>query len=293
MRIPASLTAPARSARAAMRTSRSRVGDLARGGRGDLEQRLLGGAAARRLAAALDREHADQLLAVEQRQRGVGDRAVGLAQERGRAALRGLAVDAAAGRHAVLAAEVAARERGRHEAQAARGVLDLVDRRDPAARARGDPLAQPPQAVRERLAAGEDRADLLDRGIARRLERERLVLLRARDDLRVEARELLGEREVVVAERVRARAVVQVQHAEHAAVVQERHRHRRLDVEPLAHDPEALAIGLAAQAQRPALGRDAPGDPFAERHADLRPQLALDADRDAHRELAARLVDAA
>ena len=87
-----------------------------------------------------------------------------------------------------------------------------------------------------------------------------------------------------------ARAVVQVQHAEHAAVVQERHRYRGLHVEPLAHDPEALAIGLAAQAQRLALGRDAPGDPFAERHADLRPQLALDAHRDAHRELAARLV---
>jgi hypothetical protein len=108
------------------------------------------------------------------------------------------------------------------------------------------------------------------------------VLLRARDDLRVEPRELLGEREVVVAERVGARAVVQVQHAEHAALVQQRHRHRRLDVEPLAHDPEALAVGLAAQAQRAALGGDAARDPVAERHADLRPQLALDADRDAH-----------
>jgi hypothetical protein len=59
------------------------VGDLARGGRGDLEQRLLGARPRGRLGAALDREHSDQLLAIEQRQRRVGDRAVGLTQEAG------------------------------------------------------------------------------------------------------------------------------------------------------------------------------------------------------------------
>jgi hypothetical protein len=91
------------------------------------------------------------------------------------------------------------------------------------------------------------------------------VLLRARDDLRVEPRQLLREREIVLAERVGARAVVQVQHAEHAAVVQQRHRQRRLDVEPLAHDPEALAIGLAAQPQRAPSAATRPAIPSPKR----------------------------
>ena len=83
-----------------------------------------------------------------------------------------------------------------------------------------------------------------------------------------------------------ARGVVEVQHAEHAALVDERHAERRLDVEPLAHHVEGLLVGLAAQADRPAVGGGAARDPLAEGHADLRPELALDAHGDAHRERA-------
>ena len=156
-------------------------------------------------------------------------------------------------------------------------------------------LATRRQSAARRASSGvrapQDLAHLAHGRVARRLAAQIGVLLRARDDLRVDARELLGEGEVGLVERVGARAVVQVQHAQHAAVREQRHAQRGFDVEPLAHDAEARAVGLAAQPQRAALLGDAAGDPLAEAHADLRPELGLDARRDAHAQLAALLVE--
>ena len=97
------------------------------------------------------------------------------------------------------------------------------------------------------------------------------MLLRARDDLGVEAPELLREREVVVVEGVGARGVVQVQHAQHAAVVHERHAQRALHIAALAQHAELFAVGAAAHLDRARFRRGAAGDAFAELHANLRP----------------------
>ena len=264
-----------------------RAGDLLRGGGGDLEQRLLDGAPAGRGRARLDREHARERVAGEQRKRGVGEGAVGAAQE-GRLALHGhLAVDALAERHAVLAAEPAAFQRARRQLEIAFVGIVEIDVHDAAPGAQRDERAQSScRRAASGVLAPSRRAHLAHGRVARGLVAQGFVLLGARDDLGVEMRELLAELEVGVGEGVRARRVVQVQDAEHAAVVDQRHAQRRLDVEALAHDVEGLAIRLAAQAQRARVGRDPPGDAFADPHADLRPQLGLDPGRHPHAQLA-------
>ena len=116
------------------------------------------------------------------------------------------------------------------------------------------------------------------------------MLLGPGDDLGVEGGQLLGEGEVGLAERVGPGAVVQVQHAEHPALVDQRDAEGALDVEALPHDPEVLAIRLAAQPQGARLGGDLAGDALAQRHPDLAPELRLETRGDPHPQLAARLV---
>jgi len=101
---------------------------------------------------------------------------------------------------------------------------------------------------------GEDRAHVLHRGISLGESFSGSCCCARRDDLRVEARELLGEREIGVGERVDARAVVQVarEHAPSCKSAPTSADPRQ----PLAQDPEALAVACA-QAQRAARG-DAP-----------------------------------
>jgi hypothetical protein len=127
-----------------------RVRELARGGRGDLEQRLLGGAPAA-VAAALDREHADELLADRERQRGVATAPSGWRRNAACGSARP-GRRSAAGLDAVLAAEVAARERGGDEAQAARA---RSTGRSSRSRRRRAPR---PTRTERRGRSGEDRA---------------------------------------------------------------------------------------------------------------------------------------
>ena len=111
-----------------------RRGDLLRRRRGDLEQRLLGASPARCLGAGLDREHARERVAGHERQRGVGEGAVGPAQEGGLARLGDRPVDALAEPDAVLLAEAAALERGGGEAEVVLVRIVEVEGRDSAAR---------------------------------------------------------------------------------------------------------------------------------------------------------------
>ena len=161
-----------------------------------------------------------------------------------------------------------------------------VDVHDASPGAQRDEHAQLVQPLGQRRLGSQQGAHLAHRAVARGLVAQRLVLLGAGDDLGVQVRELLGELEVRVGEGVGARRVVEVQDAQHAALVDQRHAERRFDVEALAHDAEGLTVRLAAQAQRARVGGHAAGDAFADPHADLRPQLGLDAGRDAHAQLA-------
>ena len=241
--------------------------------------------------AGLDRQHSEQGVAGDQRQGGVGELARGAAQEFGRARDRDGPVDPLAGLHAVLAAEAAPLERSRRQAEVVVVGLEQVERCDAAARARGDEATQRREPVAERLFRSEDFVGLSDRVVTRGLGAQRLVLLCACDDLRVETRELLDEIEIRVRERVGAGAVVQVQYTENAPLVDERYAQRRLDVQSLAHDPEGLAVRLAAQAQRSRFGGDLARDAFADRHANLGPQFGLYAGCHPDAQLALRLVE--
>ena len=104
-----------------------------------------------------------------------------------------------------------------------------------------------------------------------------VVLLGARDDLRVDRGEPGDEVEVLVRERAAAQAVRQVQDAEHAVAVDQRRRDRGLDVAALAGDLVAALVGLARQQDRLAVGERAAGDAFARADPDLRDDFLLDA----------------
>ena len=117
-----------------------------------------------------------------------------------------------------------------------------------------------------------------------------MELLGARDDARVESRELVDELEFAGAELVLMARVRQVQHADHATAVGERRGDRGLDVVALAHDVEARAVRLAVQQDRALGGEGAAGDALARLHADLRDHLVLDPDRDLDAQHALALV---
>lgn len=119
--------------------------------------------------------------------------------------------------------------------------------------------------------------DLAHGVVAGRLAAQRLVLLGARDDLRVEVCQLLHEAQVFVAERVGAGRMVDIEDAEHLAGVDQRDAERRLHVDPFAQQVVLVAIGPATQMDRSAFRGDPARDALAERDADLRPELGLDA----------------
>ena len=133
-----------------------------------------------------------------------------------------------------------------------------------------EPIAQDRRPTQESL-------DLADGVVARRLGAQGLVFLGARNDLGVEAGELLHEAQVFGGEGVRARRVVHVQHPEDLPGVDQGDAEGGLDVDPLADEVVGLPVGPAAQVDRVTLGRDPSGDTLAEADADLVPELGLDA----------------
>jgi hypothetical protein len=126
---------------------------------------------------------------------------------------------------------------------------------------------------------------------ARRKSSSSVVLLGTGDDLGVQGRELLRELEILLGEGVRARAVVEVQHAEDPALVDQRNAQRGFDVQAFADDAEVLAIRLSPQSQRPGLGGDLARDALANGDADLRPEFGFDARGHPHPELAGLVVE--
>ena len=67
--------------------------------------------------------------------------------------------------------------------------------------------------------------------------------------------------------------------------MEQRDADRGLDVAPLAHDAVRLTVGASTQQEGATVRRHPPRDALAERHADLLPELALDAHRDADAKL--------
>ncbi len=182
------------------------------------------------------------------------------------------------------------RRRGRLQQQRLGLRLAQVELADATAQLARESRTHGRETARQRFVAREQ-APHVGLGAQRlRFAHETVELLGARDDARVESRELVDEREFAGAELVLVARVRQVQHADHATGVGERRGDRGLDVVAFAHDVEARAVGLAVQQDRALGGEGAAGDALARLHADLRDHLVLDADRDFDAQHALALV---
>ena len=134
-------------------------------------------------------------------------------------------------------------DRGRRAAQRQRAELGVDEEhvRDAAREIGGDRAAHLREPAVQRLGLRQHVAHQALRAQPLRVAHQPVVLVGARDDLRVDRGEPGDELEVLVRERAAAQAVRQVQDAEHAVAVDQRRRDRRLDVAALAGDRRSCA----------------------------------------------------
>ena len=265
-----------------------------RGGRvRDLRQRAFGlGAEPVGMLAGLDGEQADESVPGNEGQGGVGHGAAFAVQEGGGAVARRAAVDAVADLHPVLAAEAAAGEGGRLEAKGRLFAVVEVEGDDAAAHAAGEAAAQAGEPfVEGRGAIPEDRVQIVQRVVAAGAI-PRALMFACPDDQRAGERgELLDEAQVGFGQGGRIAVMREVQDAERFASVAEGHGECGFDVRAFAHELKGARIGAARNANRRAVRGHASRDAVAQRHADLAPELTLDADGHTHAQVARLGVD--